>query len=406
LTFFAARQPILNVDKSLFAYELLFRDGMRNAFPDVDDEQATSKMVAGLQFNLGLDSLTEGELAFINFTHDSLLNGFPKMLPSDQIVVEILETVRPDKKMLRACIELKEKGYMLALDDYEHQAVWTNFFPYIDIIKLDYQLTSPDKFTQIVAAIKPFPHIKLLAEKIETYKEYQHALQLGCVYFQGYFFSKPEVIQSASFSPSQFSLMSLMAEMYMPEPDIKIIIRAFESDVNLAFKLLRYAQSPIFKRRVAIESIKQAVVVLGKTELERFMSLLFTAQFSANKPGELTKMSLGRARCCEVLADIYSVKLLQPAAFLVGLLSLLDAMVDTEMEQLMAKLPISQDIKDAILQRSGDYGNLLILCEYFETAQWENASRLCNTLQIDPDTAIETYQQSLIWARERTETIE
>ena len=406
MSFFAARQPILNIDKSLFAFELLFRDGMKNAFPDIDDEQATSKMIAGLQFNLGIDSLTEGKRAFINFTHDSLLKGYPKMLPSEQIVVEILETVRPDKKMLRVCIELKEKGYMLALDDYEHEVVWVNFFPYIDIIKLDYQLTSPEQFAQTVKAIKRFPQIKLLAEKIETYEEYQHALELGCVYFQGYFFSKPEVVQSASFSPSQFSLMNLMAEMYMPEADINIITRAFESDVNLTFKLLRYAQSPIFKRRAAIESIKQALVVLGKTELERFMSLLFTAQFSKNKPGELIKMSLGRARCCEVLAEMSTGKQSQSAAFLVGLLSLLDAMVDTDMEQLMANLPISQNIKDAILQRSGDLANLLTLSEYFEKAQWENASALCNTLKIDPDGAVETYQQSLIWANERTETLE
>jgi c-di-GMP-related signal transduction protein len=406
LSFFAARQPILHVDKSLFAFELLFRDGMKNAFPDIDDEQATSKMIAGLQFNLGIDSLTEGKRAFINFTHDSLLNGYPMMLPCEQIVVEILETVKPNKKMLKACIQLKEKGYMLALDDYEHQPLWLHFFPYIDIIKIDYQLTSPEQFAQIVAAIAPFPHIKLLAEKIETHEEYQHALALGCVYFQGYFFSRPEVMQSASFSPSQFSLMNLMAEMSLPEPDIQVITRAFESDVNLTFKLLRYAQSPIFKRRTTIASIKQALVMLGKTELERFMSLLFTAQFSKSKPSALINMSLARARFCEVLAKISTEKPSPSAAFLVGLLSLLDAMVDSKMESLMTNLPISEDIKEALLQRNGNYANFLTLCEYFEQAQWDNAAALCNKLHMDPDAAVETYQQSLIWASERTQTLE
>jgi EAL and modified HD-GYP domain-containing signal transduction protein len=403
LSFYAARQPILNIDKSLFAYELLFRDGPNNAFPDIDDEVATSKMVEGLQFNLGFDSLTQGKLAFINFTHDSLLSGFPMLLPSDQIVVEILETAKPGKKLLNACIELKEKGYIIALDDYEHQSVWMHFFPYIDIIKIDYQLTSPEQFSEILDATKKFPKIKLLAEKIETYEEYQHALDIGCVYFQGYFFSKPEVIRSVSFSPSQNTMLNLMSEMNMPEPDIGIITRAFESDVNLSFKLLRYAQSPIFKRRAEIESIKQALVVLGQKELERFMSLLFTAQFTENKPQELMKMSLVRACFGELIVKKSSSSTSQSSAFLSGLLSLLDAMVDTQMTDLMTKLPISQDIKDAILLRQGEQANYLQLCEYFEAAQWQQANDLCAKMNISPDEAADIYQKSLIWASERTE---
>ncbi|MDP5040896.1 MAG: EAL domain-containing protein, partial [Paraglaciecola sp.] len=223
MSFFAARQPILNRDKSLFAYELLFRQSLENVFPKINDNQATAKLIEGLQFNLGLETLTQGTLAFINFTHDTLLNGYPLLLPKEQIVVEILETAKPGKRLLQACVELKEKGYILALDDYEHDPLWRHFFPYIDIIKIDYALSSEDQIKQILEEVKPYPNIKLLAEKVETYTEYQHALEIGCEYFQGYFFSKPEVIKSISFQPSQLSLVNLMAEVCKPEPNIEKI---------------------------------------------------------------------------------------------------------------------------------------------------------------------------------------
>jgi c-di-GMP-related signal transduction protein len=405
LSFYAARQPILNVDKSLFAYELLFRNSLENVFPKIDDNEATSKMIEGLHLNLGLENLTQGKLAFINFTYESLINGFALMLPKEQIVVEILETVTPDKKLLEVCRELKDKGYILALDDYEHASVWLNFFPYIDIIKIDYQLSTVKQLQQITQAIKPYKHIKLLAEKIETHEEYQHAIEIGCVYFQGYFFSKPEVIKSVTFSPTQYSLMNLIAEMNMPDPDLGIITRAFESDVNLSFKLLRYAQSPLFKKNNKIESIKQALVVLGQEEIEKFVSLLFTAQFSVNKPQELIKMSLVRARFCELIVSLPNQPALQSSGFLVGLFSLLDAMVDTEMPELMDKLPISQQIKDVILLRKGQQAKYLTLCGSFEQAQWQEANDLCVSMGIDGEQTVDIFQQAQIWAIEQTQLL-
>jgi c-di-GMP-related signal transduction protein len=405
LSFYAARQPILNVDKSLFAYELLFRNSLENVFPKIDDNEATSKMIEGLHLNLGLENLTQGKLAFINFTYESLINGFALMLPKEQIVVEILETVTPDKKLLEVCRELKDKGYILALDDYEHASVWLNFFPYIDIIKIDYQLSTVKQLQQITQAIKPYKHIKLLAEKIETHEEYQHAIEIGCVYFQGYFFSKPEVIKSVTFSPTQYSLMNLIAEMNMPDPDLGIITRAFESDVNLSFKLLRYAQSPLFKKNNKIESIKQALVVLGQEEIEKFVSLLFTAQFSVNKPQELIKMSLVRARFCELIVSLPNQPTLQSSGFLVGLFSLLDAMVDTEMPELMDKLPISQQIKDVILLRKGQQAKYLTLCGSFEQAQWQEANDLCVSMGIDGEQTVDIFQQAQIWAIEQTQLL-
>jgi EAL and modified HD-GYP domain-containing signal transduction protein len=406
LSFYVARQPILDTDKNLFAYELLLRDSLENIFPqNIDDDEATAKIIEGLEFNLGLENLTQGTLAFINFTHNSLINGYPLLLDKDQIMVEILETAKPSKKLLAACIDLKQKGYNIALDDYEHNPIWNHFFPYVDIIKLDYSLTSEQQFQDIIAALKPYPHIKLLAEKIETYSDFQHALSIGCEYFQGYFFSRPEVIKTVSFNPSQVAVVSLSSEINKHELDIEKITSIFENDVDLSFKLLRYVQSPIFKRKATIKTIKQAILILGGEELKRFISLLFTAQFSQSKPQELTVMALARGRFCELMVKTTLPDHSQSSAFLIGLLSLIDAMVDGDIQELMDKLPLHNDIKDAIINRKGKSAYFLKLCELFEKAEPQNILLFCQKIKVDPEQSCLLFQEALNWADHRISAI-
>ncbi|WP_088332232.1 HDOD domain-containing protein [Lacimicrobium sp. SS2-24] len=398
MAFFAARQPILNREKDVVAYELLFRDSLENVFPDVCDEQATSKMIEGLQFNLGMDKLTEDKLAFINFTEESLLNGYPMLLPKEFVVVEILETVTPTKKLLKACQELKQRGYTIALDDYEHKGVWKHFYPYTDIIKIDYQVTPASEIRLIKEAIGGFPNIKLLAEKVETHDEYHQALNMGFEYFQGYFFSKPEVLKSRTLEPSQMTVARLMTSLAEPEPDTSAISQVFEGDVNLSFKLLRYAQSPIFKRRSEISNIKQAIVLLGLQELRRFVSVLFTAQFVDKKPPALTVMSLVRARFCELTSTLPGEQATESAAFLTGLLSLLEGMLDAPLVELLDKLPISQVIKDALVRRQGRLAEYLTLMEAFEQADWQAAKSQCDKMGFSIDKVTRNYLDAVRWA--------
>ncbi|WP_416308211.1 EAL and HDOD domain-containing protein [Neptunicella sp. SCSIO 80796] len=404
MAFFAARQPILDIDKQLFAYELLFRESLDNVFPEtMDAEEATSRMVEGLQFNLGLDCLTQNKCAFINFTHESLIKQYPQLLPNDQVVVEVLETVKPGKQLLAAIIELKEKGYTIALDDYIHHRIWLHFFPYIDIIKIDWKETSLETIKKVIEAIKTFPHIKLLAEKIESHDEFNIAVGLGFSYFQGYFFSQPEVLQSRAISASQMSLANLMVELSQAEPDIDSVTRVIEQDVNLSFKLLRYTQSPLFKRRSEISTIKHALSVLGNQELRRFISVLFTAQFADNKPPELTNMSLVRACFCESLACLTGHEQQKESAFLIGLLSLLDALLDTSLEELLEKLPLTDNIKQALLNHHGIFGQFLELLTALEHADWPKVTQLEKSVNISKKQAGELYQGALQWANQRQE---
>jgi len=398
--FYAARQPILDRDKNLFAYELLFRDGLENVFPEIDGDEATSRMIAGSQFNFGLDDFLGDKLGFINFTLDTLLKKFPSMLPKEQVVVEILETVQPGKRLLAECQALKEQGYIIALDDYIHQPVWRHFYPYIDIIKIDFRNTSNDTIQEVLAATAAYPNIKLLAEKVETIEEFQSALAMGFSYFQGYFFSKPEMLQSKALSPAQMTLAELLYETSKAEMDLAKITTIFERDVNLSYKLLRYSNSAVFKRRSEIETIKQALVVLGQLELKKFLSVLFTAQVSSEKPAELMRLAMTRAKFAEGIATMHR-KTDIAKAFLTGMMSLMDAILDEPMTSVMSKLPLSKDIKDALVGNEGILAEYLGLVKCYEQAMWQAANVAIDKLGLDAKLLPDAYHEAVQWANEQ-----
>ena len=339
--FYAARQPILDKEKKLFAYELLFRDSIDNVFPDIDGDEATSKIIEASKFNLGISDFTGNKPAFINFTLDTMKRGYPKMLTNEEVVVEILETVKPGKQLLALCKELFDDGYTLALDDYIHQNVWAHFYPYIKIIKVDWQDSSLEQIQEIKNAIVDHPHIQLLAEKVETYEEYNQALELGFVLFQGFFFAKPEMVKTKSLSPSQMAMAELLYETSKTDLDLQSITSVFERDVSLSYKLLRYANSPIFKRRTEISTIKQALITLGSGELKRFLGLMFATNVNPNKPTELINAAMTRAKFCEMVANDINAPVDSSIAFLTGLLSLIDAILDESLESVFRKTSFS-----------------------------------------------------------------
>ena len=402
--FYAARQPILDKNKQLFAYELLFRDSLDNIFPDIDGDEATSKMIEASRFNMGITEFTGGKPAFINFTLETLNSNYPEMLTSDEVVVEILETIKPGKRLLAHCKDLHAKGYTLALDDYIHQSVWQHFYPYIHIIKLDWQDIDISTIQEIKTAIAKFPHIKLLAEKVETYEEYEQALNLGCELFQGYFFSQPEMVKTKNLSPSQISMAELLYETSKPELDLTSITSVFERDVTLSYKLLRYANSPIFRRRNEISTIKQALVILGSAELQRFIALMFAVNANPDKPSELIKLSMARAKFCEMVAK--ELKLDASTAFLTGLLSLIDAILDEKIESVLETLPLSQEIKQPLLTKKGPLAEVIKLVSEIERADWDDLDLVVETLQLNKDHVMTAYNDALLWADEQTTMID
>ena len=400
--FYAARQPILDKNKELYAYELLFRDSLDNVFPEICGDEATSKMIEASRFNMGISEFTANKPAFINFTAETLSKGYPEMLTSDEVVVEILETVKPGKKLLALCKGLYEKGYTLALDDYEHQKVWSHFYPYIKIIKVDIQHSGLKEIETVKAAITEYPNIKILAEKVETYEEYEQALAMGCELFQGFFFSKPEMVKTRDLSPSQMSMAELLYETSKPELDLDNITSVFERDVSIAYKLLRYANSPIFRRRNEISTIKQALVTLGSAELKRFLGLIFAVNINPNKPSELLKQSMSRAKFCELISAEVNSPIDSSIAFLTGLLSMIDALLDEDIKVILTKLPLAQEIKDTLINRKGVLAALIKLVELTEHADWEKIEFVIEKLGFKKETVIKCYNEALAWADEQS----
>ena len=400
--FYAARQPILDRDKNLFAYELLFRDSIVNVFPGIDGDEATTKMIEASNFNLGISEFTGNKPAFINFTLETLIKGYPETLTTDELVVEILETVKPGKKLLAICKDLHQKGYTIALDDYIHQTVWHHFYPFVHIIKVDWQTTSVDTIKEIKVAIENFPHIKLLAEKVETYEQYNQALELGFELFQGFFFAKPEMVKTKNLSPSQIAMAELLYETSKTEVDLANITAVFEHDVTLSYKLLRYANSAIFKRRTEISTIKQALVTLGSAELKRFLGLMFAANINPEKPSELINSAMARAKFCDLMAKEVKSPIDQAIAFLTGLLSLIDAIVDEDLESILTKLPLAQEIKDTLLTRKGDMAALIMLLEFIERAEWSKTAVIMKRLGLEKASVLKHYNEAIAWADEQT----
>ena len=401
--FYAARQPILDANKKLYAYELLFRDSINNVFPGIDGDEATSKMVEASKFNMSISDFTSNKLAFINFTLETLVQGYPEMLTNEEVVIEILETVKPGKKLLALCKDLYSKGYIIALDDYEHQSVWSHFYPFIKIIKVDIQQTNFDEIKEIIEAIKDYPHIELLAEKVETYEEYDQALQLGFKYFQGFFFAKPEMVKTKNLSPSQLSMAELLYETSKPELDLAGITSVFQRDVSLSYKLLRYANSAIFKRRNEVSTIKQALVILGSSELKRFLGLMFAITANPDKPTELIKLAMTRAKFCELVAKDMKSNLDDSIAFLTGLLSMIDAILDEDLEVVLAKLPLAAEIKEPLLTRKGTMAAIIKLVEFIEHAQWDKTNSVMEKLKLDKEQAVRHYNEALAWADEQSQ---
>lgn len=393
---FVARQPIFNRHRKIYAYELLFRTGMSNAFPGVDGDVATSSLLSSSFFTVGIEQIASGHLAFINFTEEMLVQGVPAMFPKKCVVVEVLEDVQPTEAVVEACTALAEKGYILALDDFVYADNLTPLIKLAKIIKVDFRLTPLEKIVEMVAALQSYS-CKLLAEKIETYDEFAQAVEMGFTYFQGYFFSRPEILKNKDIPPSQLALMQLLAEVNRAEIEIDDIEKLVQQDVSISFKLLKYLNSSYYSRLQPISSVRQAIAYLGERGTRLFVSLIATSKLSENKPDELIRTSCIRARFLEHIGKECASGQ-QGDFFMVGLFSLLDAMLDAPMESLMAQIPISRDIADALVCEKGPLAPYVNLVKRYEAGAWNELESLLGELALEEHKIMDFYLDAVKWA--------
>nr|WP_086939314.1 EAL domain-containing protein [Thaumasiovibrio occultus] len=397
---YVARQPILNRQEKTIGYELLFRDGEHNAFPKVESNTATHRLIVDNYFSGGQSTAVASGWAFINFPQQSLEDLVPTLLPKEQIVVEILETCEPSDKLLAAVKHLHKLGYKLALDDFNSHPGWRRFFPYIHIIKMDLREMGVDNACKFVEANRG-KKIKFLAEKVENHAVFSQCLAAGFQFFQGYYFAKPEMVKQKRIDVTQMSAMQMLQELCRKPVDFARIEKLVATDLNLSFSLLRYVNASAGGRKVKeITSFKQALVYLGEEKLKQFIGLVTTAQAGVNKPTELIIQSMLRAKICELLASLSGYRQLAEEAFLVGLFSRLDSLLDAPLSDLVGLLPLSQDSKHALLDKQGDLGVMLQITEAFDLAEWHEVDRLCGLLKIKPEAVERAYTEAFKWSKD------
>lgn len=394
---FLARQPILNRDRQLYGYELLFRNGSENYFRPIDGDLATASLVSDAVHIHSLEKLTNGRKSFINFTRNSLIDDLYTVLPASTTVVEILESVEVDDELLNACRRVKTKGYVLALDDYIPEDRFDALLSIIDVLKVEFPAISESQQNSVIQSARRYG-FKLLAEKIETPEQYDFARQLGYDYFQGYFFCKPQMLSARRLPESNIQSLRLLQLVGEPVFDIDKVEALIRGDISLSYKLLRYLNSPVFRRQSPVQSVRHAIITLGQQPLRKWVSIIAIQGLSDLKPSELMNTCLIRARFNELLGEKVLDQASSSECFIVGMFSLLDAMLDQTMKDILPELGLSDDVRLALLRLESPLLPVVELSMAMENGDWSAIKRLTILLNIEEAAAFRLHAESIEWA--------
>ncbi len=397
-----ARQPIFNRKMQVVAYELLCRSCDLNEYTADGGDMASSQVLLHTFTELSIHSVVGHHQAFINFTRTLLLT--PPPFDRRQLVVEVLEGQQIDAQMLHSLRSLREQGYTIALDDFELTDETRDLVPYADIIKLDVLQLSPEQIREHIDYLKPFGLI-LLAEKVETYEMLEYCKDAGFDLFQGYFLARPKVIKGRKITENKQAVLQLLSVLHDPDVPLERVEQLVARDPMLSYKLLRLVNSAAFALPRTIESLRQAITLLGLNIIKNWVNLLAMANLG-DKPMELSIAALTRARMCEIIAATMSGKKRQDTFFTVGLLSTLDAFMDAPLEILLSNISLSEQLNEALLKHLGDEGKVLDIVEHYERAEWDKIDwDYLGPRNISPDTLSHIYLDALTWVTTTMETM-
>lgn len=394
---FLARQPIFNPHRIVFGYELLFRSGPENYFdhsqPDVACASATDSL-----FLFGIDRLAQGRRVFVNCTRDFFIRDFPFMLPKESVVLEVLEDVVLDDKLLAACRRLKNAGYLIALDDFRDSPQWRPLVALADFIKVDL-LATPEVEQLRLAKEFSRTEIRLVAEKVERYQDFERTLDWGYSYFQGYFFSKPQMLTHHDVPAYKLSYLRILQAANSPAVNMHDIADQIKSETSLSYRLLRYLNSPAFFLAAEIRSIPHALMLLGERGIRRWVSLVAVACMGDGKPQELVTLPLIRARFCELLAPAARMDDSSNDLFLLGLLSAIDAILDMKMADVLKEVTVREEIRDALLGEKNVLRKVLDIVLLYERAEWDRLDRAAAHAGVAPEAIPPMFLDAVDWAR-------
>lgn len=390
-TYYLGRQPIFDSAQNVIGYELLYRAQNQTHANVVDGDKATSQVILNSFMEMGLDKIVGNHLAFINITRNYITNIDMLPPPGSRLVLEILEDIKIDDVIIAAVRKLKQMGYVIALDDFIFHPDLEPLVREADIVKLDVQALNHVELEQHVSLLNKYP-VKLLAEKIETPEMFDHCTELSFDYYQGYFLCKPRVLSGRRLPANRISTMRMMAELQRPEISIKELEKLIAQDPVKSYKLMRYINSAAFTRPNKLDSIHHAIVYLGEKEIKRWATLVALTGFD-DKPEELITTALIRGKMCELLSPAYS-QTNKDSAFIIGLFSTLDAMMDQPLQDALSSLPLNPDITEALTDRKGPYAAILSSVIAYERGEWDKLENA----DAGKDAIADIYLRSVEWA--------
>ncbi len=400
MSFFVARQPIFDKEQKVYGYELFYRNGFENVYnSQIDGDKATYDVLTSSFMVIGIDELTGGKKAFVNFTEKLLEEQVPTVFDKEIIVIEILENVNPNKKIMKACQRVKDKGYIIALDDFVLSSEHSSLLEIADIIKVDYLNTDLENRKKLVEIANEFD-LDLLAEKVETRDEFKEALDLGYEYFQGYFFSKPMVLKGADLPAYKINYIQALKEINKKEINIKKLAEIIKRDVALSYKLLKLINSAAFGIKNKVESIQQAIVLLGLDEFKKWINLVVIKAMASANEVEIIRLSLIRAKFCESLGEKITELHSKDKYFMVGLFSLLDVLLKGKLEDILKDLAISDDIRWSLLGYKSSMNRVYSLVIAYEKANWEQFDLFREELGIKEEIITRKYLAAVKWCNQ------
>lgn len=394
---FIARQPIFDSKQRVVAYEILYRNSLENYYPlEVERDNATSSVLINTFQTFGITNLTSSKPAFINFTENFINNEMALLFSKDSLVIEILETIIPSKDIIEKCKILKKKGYTLVLDDFVYKPGYESLMEIADIIKIDFVNTNTIEIIKIARMLKG-SNIKLLAEKVETLERFKFAKRLGFTMFQGYFFSKPEILSSKTLSPLEVNCLLLMSKVNESDLDFDELADIISRDLSLAYYLLKLVNSAAFSFRRKISSVKDAIVVLGEKEIRKWGILVALNGMGAGKPDEIVRLSLIRAKFNELISINTRYSNRSDDLLLTGLFSLLDVVFNRPLLEILNEINANNEIKEALLNSTGELSNIYNIVLSYEKGEWDSMISQANSINIDYKLITESYLESLTW---------
>ncbi len=386
-----ARQPIFDASLEAVGYELLYRRPNQTRANFTDGDHATARVVVGALVDMGLDEVCGHARAFINVTRGLLTNHRLISLPPKRVVLELLEDIEIDDQLASLVRELADQGYTFALDDFVFRDGVEKLLPYATYVKLDVMEIGVDGVKDAITRLRPW-NVEIIAEKIETREEFDACKALGCTLFQGYFLARPANLQRNALPPSRKTLLNLVARVYDPNVKLEEIERIISSDVGLSYRILRIINSAYYHLPREVHSVQQAIALLGLRFTRTWVSLIVLADVG-DAPIEVVTAAAIRAKMCERLAQITGHDR-SDAYYISGLFSMLDAVLDRPLGEIVDVLPLTSDIKAALTDREGSIGQALSCVLAHEHAQWDQLG----FEGLDDRSIQQAYMEALAWA--------